>query len=367
MVWIDRLEYRNGPCYQGKVGQNEDESVVNLALLTLDKITSTCRIEPVEQQIKGMEPVLPPSYVWYVGIGSMMNVTAIKLRNIHPTISLACLIHDHIRTFMDPVGPASVETSIGKIVPAVAHMITQEEMVVLEGREPPSKMLKATIDSSLDSVWNGFTITSYVSVGVTSSITGSAYTIHGQPSERYYQMMVEGAAMAGSHPAALQQIQSISYLKETPIDQLKSFKISRTYQQYTIEELSQIRSNVVIFWNKILQLKSKIDEKKWNRKALERTFSDTDFTTYLTTQFYHPRYGVPSIACNNVNYWKYMENMASGFFFSNYEVIGYVDVKECTIGRSLLKGMRSVGGFKEYYANLELIKEEQDEQRMSKL
>ena len=48
-------------------------------------------------------------------------------------------------------------------------------------------------------------------------------------------------------------------------------------------------------------------------------------------------------------------------------MIGYVDVKECTIGRSLLKGMRSVGGFKEYYANLELIKEEQDEQRMSKL
>ncbi len=57
----------------------------------------------------------------YVGIGSMMNHTAVRLRGVNPAGSHWCEIQDHRRIFY---GPATLVEESGAVVHAVAHKVT---------------------------------------------------------------------------------------------------------------------------------------------------------------------------------------------------------------------------------------------------
>lgn len=76
--------------------------------------------------------------VWYCGIGSMMNGTALRIRGVHPVRSLWGEIKDHRRVFYASSGMATLVHEEGALVQVVAHQITEAELQILEGREPPS-------------------------------------------------------------------------------------------------------------------------------------------------------------------------------------------------------------------------------------
>ena len=65
---------------------------------------------------------------WYISIGSMMSGTAVRIRGIYPTHSLACEIQNHRRIFSRLSGMASLVPEEGSIVHGVAHRMTTDEL-----------------------------------------------------------------------------------------------------------------------------------------------------------------------------------------------------------------------------------------------
>lgn len=90
--------------------------------------------------------------VWYLGIGSMMSLSALRTRGVYPSQSRWCEILGYRRVHYPHVGMATLVPEIGATAHALAHEITQAEMVILEGREPPSHQVRARLRGSTENV-----------------------------------------------------------------------------------------------------------------------------------------------------------------------------------------------------------------------
>ena len=347
----------------------------------------------VENAIKGENPIFkfpaaPPKrndesiFIWYVGIGSMMNKNAIELRKIYPTHSLACRLPGFKRVFSSVGGMANLVIEEGETTHAVVHRITEAELKSLEGREPPSQYICAIIDSEFqDSKYNG------KKVQVAASIRyDTAFGIDGKPTERYKMMMLEGAKIAKMKQNGIEQIEQYDFTpfpnppKKLPIFQNIAMK------KFTRKELKG-QLDYVIFHNKVLKVdfdmveetnkayktdksigspldlhgKGDDDGEKTSssssssnnnnmKKSVEKTTTTTkktnhnnnndngkthsdksfsvrryngaDITPFVTTQYYNPRFGLPKSNKSNEEYWQWLENHMTTFFLRFYKVCG---------------------------------------------
>lgn len=85
------------------------------------------------------------SHVWYLGIGSMMSPTALRIRGVQPVQSRWCEIEGYRRIHYPFLGMATLVLEKGASAHAVAHLIAQDELVILEGSEPPSHTVPARL------------------------------------------------------------------------------------------------------------------------------------------------------------------------------------------------------------------------------
>jgi hypothetical protein len=64
--------------------------------------------------------------VWYAAIGSMMNKTSLRLRQVFPTESLPCAIRGYRRVFSQPAGMSTLIPDPTYTTYAVAHFLSMQ-------------------------------------------------------------------------------------------------------------------------------------------------------------------------------------------------------------------------------------------------
>jgi len=74
-----------------------------------------------------------------------MNITALRIRGVHPLQSRWCEIEGYRRIHYPTQGMATLVPEKGTSAHAVAHQITPDEMIILEGSEPPSHKVSARL------------------------------------------------------------------------------------------------------------------------------------------------------------------------------------------------------------------------------
>ena len=274
--------------------------------------------------------ILPPRHlqkrpeIWYCGLGSMMNQTALALRQVYPSQSLACRIDGCRRRFTSVGGPATLRRDPSTFAYVVAHLITPDELEALEGREPPSSYVDGVIDTTLDSEWNGKTIRAAVSVSFENALT-----IHGgMPTARYHAMMIDGANMAGMPAIGMRQIRGYPCLRRVRKEEFNKMKIVQNspLKYYRRDEIAG-KSHHVIVNDKVFRLNKSLipdDSTDFYRMIATRDYLGQDYSYYCVTQFYNPYYGIQGIFDRRGEYWDWMEHFLTRFMLSCYEQVGWL-------------------------------------------
>ena len=83
------------------------------------------------------EIILPDGklFFWYFAIGSMTNPISLYLRDLIPTISYPATCFDHQIRFRSTAGMADIESCPGEEFDGVVHLLTNEQMIRLDGIE----------------------------------------------------------------------------------------------------------------------------------------------------------------------------------------------------------------------------------------
>lgn len=317
-----------------------------------------------------------PDTVWYVGIGSMMNLTALRLRGIHPVQSVWCEIQDHRRIFY---GPATLVDDVGEVVHAVAHEITAHELEMLEAREPPSKRVRlllkagpnvgavveasASVDTrtclhgisaqdgqmgepirqessgasarvagvvaagTLVSFTNGvpFEVSGEVLIsGVVAGVPSAISTQPPQemlPTARYIALMVEGAESVKMDPAVIASIASTPCSPRKSSSELARLPVREEARRIFTEE--ELRSgHYVVFRGMVLAPEGEV----W-RQWTPRLFNGIpDVAFDLSRQIYDPLYGLPPASPHEPwDGWAFIEDILTyGPWLRAYGHVGWI-------------------------------------------
>jgi len=324
--------------------------------------------------------------VWYGGIGSMMSPTALSLRKIFPSKSIWCSIDGFRKIFVKPSGMATLYKDEGAVVHCVAHLITSEELKILEGREPPSQDLKGTLRSGTEAgevidvkvsislavclhglkpenvaerarvrqeggsamgfyqktTENGFNVgifgreefntaaEVYVNdapVGVPTSVTRICPEA-APPSARYHSLMVEGAKASGFSTEELALLESM----ETAPRKAESecLRIQRNPEAsdtfFTKEDIQAKASTEALLVFRGMVFRSDSWQPGKLPPMMQAHFgAGADVAAFMSTQFYDPLYGFPPTdPSTDWPGWAMMEDMACGFMLKGAVHIGFL-------------------------------------------
>jgi len=314
--------------------------------------------------------------VWYVGIGSMMNGTGLRLRGIQPSNSYWCEILDHRRIFY---GPATLVPESGETVHAVAHEMAPQELKMIEAREPPSKTVRialrsgpnagAVVDAAASVDFRIFLLgvmaqreqvgkrahqeTSGASATVVS-VTGGGIelnfsnripfdtcgtvTIDGVPaaapsaiafppppealpSARYISLMVEGARAVDMDPAEIQKIASTPCSPRKSPSDLSRIPISDKAQRlFSDQELRN--GDYRVFRGLVLAPEGD----SWWRGSIRLYNGTPDVSFDLSRQIYDPFHGIPPESPYDPwGGWSFIEDIAvNGPWLRGYVHVGWV-------------------------------------------
>ena len=141
-------------------------------------------------------------FQWYFAIASMMNPVSLNNRGIFPKDSLPAEINDYELIFYGPSGIAAAKPSIGKSFHGVLHKCTPEEMAELDRVEVNVPRTKATAK-----LYDGTLLLCTIYSDPAATTTDRSKD--GPPTERYIDIMIEGATKYGVKPAYIEQLKKI--------------------------------------------------------------------------------------------------------------------------------------------------------------
>jgi hypothetical protein len=325
-----------------------------------------------------------PNLIWYAGIGSMMSPTALSLRKIYPRKSLWCSIDGFRKIFVAPSGMATLYRDEDAVAHCVAHLITPEELKILEGREPPSQDLKATLRSGVEA---GDVIDVKVSIslavclhglrpenvperarvtqegnsalgflqattdqGFNASILGSQeFNTVGMvyvndvpvgvpalvtqvcpegalPSARYHALMVEGAKASGFSTEELDLLQSMETVPRKAESECLRMQLNPEASEtfFTKEDIQAKASTeaMLVFRGMVFHSDA------WKPDKLPPMMQPhfgcgADVAAFMSTQFYDPLYGFPPTDLStDWPGWASLEDMACSSFLKGAVHVG---------------------------------------------
>jgi len=311
--------------------------------------------------------------VWYASFGSMMNMTALRLRNIHPLQSVWCEIPDWRRIFYAISGVATLEPASGEVTHAVAHQITRAELAQLQEREPPvlwvrarlhmaSEILEVPVASfiaqgvaleglSAQSLFKAGDFVKQASTGATGQLSapvtdqdipvvlvwqsgfdtlgevriddkpvGTPSKVyqtqlrHALPTARYIDIMVEGARRVSMSDADVQRLIDTPCIPRKSLKELKVFPVCGELQVYTEQEVQRLEG-CIIFRDKVLKGPGSCF--KWS--------PGTDVGLWFSRQFYDPKHGLPPESSSaSWDGWPYIEDRALEIHLQEFSQIGWL-------------------------------------------
>jgi hypothetical protein len=323
-------------------------------------------------------------YLWYLGIGSMMSITALGIRGIRPLRSAWCEILDHRRVHYPPHGMATLVQDEDATAHAVAHLITQAELATLLALEPPSVQVRARLhgDSGeaivdgnvciarfidihgihfegactedggqvvaveqetsgarayiVRASSNAITVVSHDDVtfdctgslilnatelGVPSAITDGS-PMSSPPSARYVELMLEGARAVGMDRQVVDEIESITCVPRKSSGELLRLHTDPAVETCHISEM-EVRARkdtLAVFRGRVMQKPSGADLFS-NRWESEEPL---DVALRMSKFFYDPVYGVPPDDPHKAwPGWDFVEDWAARTF-TDWRHIGWV-------------------------------------------
>lgn len=282
----------------------------------------------------------PPRRVWYCGIGSMMCRAALELRDLRPAETLAVELQDCRRIFTQPGGMANLVYAEGQTAPAVAHYVTDKEMKLLEGREPPSQLLRAVVLTTRPAQLAKPPLDGEV-IDVYCSVHSERMDDSGVPTYRYMALMLEGAREGRMRPEAVEVLRSHAHeprpgSEEHPYEVFPLAVPKDTLQTFKNAEEVRGRDNYAVFRRKVLRYErpdpgsGKVDKRAAFMSSFG--FEGYDMTYFLSRQYYNPDFGHPERNLGNEEYWAWLEHHAVTFFLRGYEQVGWLAEVEGPFG-----------------------------------
>lgn len=177
------------------------------------------------------EIVLPDGqkFIWYLAIGSMMNPISLYLRDLIPLKSYPATCVDHKVVFRHPSGMADIENCEGAQFDAVVHLLTEEQMKILDGLEMGYNRIKV---KCIDYENQSHIVYAYQMKFLKQPA--------GIPHERYLDIITKGCEYYKVRPEYIKRLK-----EEQPVtprtrpDSFKSFTDIPSDVYYSLEELEK--------------------------------------------------------------------------------------------------------------------------------
>ena len=144
-------------------------------------------------------------YEWYFAIGAMMNFTSITNRGVYPKESMPAEVQDYELIFIGGLGMGAANPCPGKSFHGVLHKLSANHMKILDTIERGYKRLSAKCK-----LYDGTEMDCSLYTDADGKFDRSADK---PPSERYIQVMCEGAEM---HGVKLEYIQTLKEMEVVP-------------------------------------------------------------------------------------------------------------------------------------------------------
>lgn len=228
--------------------------------------------------------------VWYFAIGSMMNNFALNYRGIFPVESKPAEILDFEITFFSKLGMACADPKQGTSFHGVLHKVSEKQMEILDKIEGiytriPSKA--KTYDGEI------------INCTIYSDPVGKIdHSNDRPPTERYIDIMVEGATKHGVKKEYVDWLRNIEQQPRKKMHEFNVFALPENAPTMTFEEVQKGdgedgRPVLTAVNGKVLEVKAHSDDPMHNEtlKWCKENLAGKHAETTMCFMLYDPKFG----------------------------------------------------------------------------
>jgi len=226
--------------------------------------------------------------VWCFVHGSMMNPTSIRLRDINPKASYWARVEGYERCFRGGAGMSTMQPLEGSEIHGVAHVLTREDMDKLSAIERTYDVIE--FDSHLVLPQERIR-----ALGFSFKTNVNETSQPGVPSERYMDIILEGAKAVHFSEEQLAVLKAIPFRPRSPnpckFNLLNLEASTRTFTKGQVVQESEAavargEEPWIICSNQVLQHQP--DSSKFG-KEMHQQWAGKDCTHFIVKVLYEPR------------------------------------------------------------------------------
>lgn len=231
------------------------------------------------------------AHVWYFAIGSMMNPTSLKARGLVPLESFPAELLDFELMFIGKQGMAAAQAVPGKSFHGVLHLMSEKHMCVLDEiergyvRQPAQARLydgtprECTVYTKSDAYQS----------------SGSAVDM--PPTERYRDILCEGAEHFGVKPHHVEWIQSQPFQPRKRPEELVKFEVPADLPVWTRADVDRgsAANGPPYYWEingKVLKYVGPSEGLEFD--FVKKIYAGNDVAFRMATNLYDPKHGLPA-------------------------------------------------------------------------
>ena len=246
--------------------------------ITLAELGKDKTINPTDKCVALMKD--EGKYVYYFAIGSMMNIVSITNRKVFPVESFPAEALNHILEFGGKLGMGLATPKEGESFHGVVHKLTDTHMRLLDTIERGYARTPITCRK-----YDGTEMTAYIYTDGNGSFDRSADK---PPSERYINIMTDGAKMFGVKQSHIDWLTNHEQVpRKDPADFL-SWEVPEGVPTWTMQEIREAKMHYAL------------NGKVFKREFLNKTPDLTQFKKgregrhvemIIQMMLYEPKYG----------------------------------------------------------------------------
>lgn len=187
--------------------------------------------DPEEQGVDTCVAVMKDEgkYEWYFAIGAMMNFTSITNRGVFPKESIPAEVQDYELIFIGSLGMGAANPCEGKSFHGVLHKVSVNHMKMLDEIEGAYARLPAKCI-----LYDGTEMDCSI---YTDSKGMFDRTNDKPPSERYIEIMCDGAEMFGVKLDYINMLKQMEVVPRPNPKDLKSFEVPENAPVWSMQDL----------------------------------------------------------------------------------------------------------------------------------
>lgn len=229
--------------------------------------------------------------ILYFAIGSMMNPTSMKLRELKPTSSRPATLIDFKVTFRGPQGMAFAEAQEGQSWDGVLHTVTPTDMEILDKIEMGYNRMPATCR-----LYNGEVIacTVYTQNPEMVKTLGPEMMKENPPAERYVDIIVRGMREVGVKQEAIDNMLALPSQPRKRVEDFQVLTVPPDTPTWTMQQFRDEAANgrmLSVLNGKVNEYKGPQEGPMWKRTQDNQ---GKDNTHELARFLWEPLYGTPS-------------------------------------------------------------------------